>query len=161
MFSVEKQTIRPESELQMEIRTFEEDESTCIDTCGIFRSRLPVIVQLSGQWKVSLTEVTIAATNYTFSGQNSDLYIYASIVERSIVGGSMKRLLRRVNFGTNIDSFSRNFYNVKFVDNHHYRNVSTSSLTNIGFTISTPLGEVVRFPPRTSVSLSLHFKQLP
>lgn len=106
---------------------------------------------------MSLTEVTIAEPH---PREGSDLYIYADIVDTSIVGSKMEPLLRKINLGQDIDDYSsRDVYNVKFVDNQHYRTVSKGSLASIGINITTMTGQLIQFSSGGFVSLSLHFKK--
>ena len=148
-----------------EIRSFDSVQIFPNNRAASFKVQFGLEIRFDGQWEVGLRGMTIECLSESrpnLAGQN--LYIHTNIIDFSIVGGSLKQLLKRVSLWRPIHASNRIMYQMNDVERGccccYYKRNTVSHCLCLEVHIEDQYGNLIDFPDGSKISLSLHFKRI-
>ena len=147
-----------------EIRSFD-----CVDifpnnSPASFNVQFGLEIRFDGLWEVGLRDMSVeclSKSRSNLAGQN--LYILTNIIDFSIVGGSLKQLLKRASLGRPIQASNRIMYHMNEIENGccccYYKRITVPHCLRLEIRIEDQYGNLIEFPVGSKISLSLHFKR--
>lgn len=151
-------------DIYAEVRSFDSDQIFPNNSPASFIVQFGREIRFVGQWGVGLRDMNVESPSESradLAGQN--MYIHTNIIDFSIVGGSLKQLLKRVSLGRPIHARNRIMYQMNEAERSccccYYKRITVPHCLRLEVHIEDQNGNLIDFPDGTKISLSLHFKR--
>lgn len=151
-------------DIYAEVRSFDSDQIFPNKNPASFVVQFGREIRFAGQWEIGLRDLNVECLSDSrpdLAGQI--MYIHTNIIDFSIVGRSLKQLLKRVTLGRPIHARNRIMYQMNEAEKGccccYYKRITVPHCLRLEVQIEDQKGNLIDFPDGSKITLSLHFKR--